>query len=177
MQADKVFYDAGMACRKLGTEKERLALTLLNHYLDLCDAIEDQDPSLVDGSIFDGTDIPQEVLLPAVKYTSDDEHEEVKEWVLAISMEQSIERSLPCDSNGNFEVSLIDANGTSHPACLISGYPIRGNIKEFGSSGKAADRDTWSRFIMAQKTKSTESIGDILQFIAKWTGTTTSLAL
>ncbi|EJD74502.1 intraflagellar transporter osm-1 [Loa loa] len=177
MQADKVFYEAGMACRKLGSKKERLAFILLNHYLDLCEAIEDQDPSIVDGSIFDGTDIPQEVLLPATKYTSDDEHEEVKEWVLAISIQQSIERSLPYDNDGNFEVSLIDANGTSHSACLISGYPIRGNIKEFGSSSRAADRDMWSRFIMAQKTKSTENIGDVLQFIAKWTHTTASLSL
>lgn len=59
----------------------------------------------------------------------------------------------------------------------IKGYPIRGNIKEFGSSGKAADRDTWSHFIMAQKTKSTKSISDVMQFIAKWTHTTTSLSL
>lgn len=58
----------------------------------------------------------------------------------------------------------------------IKGYPIRGDIKEFGSSGKAADRDTWSRFIMAQKTKPMESIGDVLQFIEKWTQTT-SLSL
>ncbi|VDP18168.1 unnamed protein product [Onchocerca flexuosa] len=151
---------------KQGVKKERLAFTLLNHFLDLCDAIEDQDPSIVNGSIFDGTDIPQEVLLPETKYTSDEEYEEVKEWVLAISMEQSIERNLPCDANGNFEVSLVDANG----------YPVRGSAKQFGSSGKVADRDTWSRFIMAQKTKSTENIGDVLQFIAKWTQTT-SLSL
>ncbi|KAM3727543.1 Intraflagellar transport protein [Dirofilaria immitis] len=177
MQADKVFYEAGMACRKKGVKKESLAFTLLNHYLDLCDAIEDQDPTIVNGSIFEGTDIPQEVLLPETRYTSDDEHEEVKEWILAISVEQNIERNLPCDANGNFEVSLVDANGISHSACLISGYPIRGNVKEFGSSGKAADRDTWSRFIMAQKTKSTENISDVLQFIAKWTHTTTSLSL
>lgn len=38
--------------------------------MDLCDAIEDQDPSAVDGSIFDGTDIPLEVLLPETKYTT-----------------------------------------------------------------------------------------------------------
>ncbi|KAK6114288.1 hypothetical protein QQG55_55400 [Brugia pahangi] len=177
MQADKVFYEAGMACRKLGTTKERLAFILLNHYLDLCDAIDDQNPSAIDCSIFDGTDIPQQILLPATKYTSDDEYEEVKEWVLAISMEQSIERNLPYDNDGNFEVSLFDANGISHPACLISGYPTYGNVKEFGSSGRVADRDTWSCFIMAQKTKSTENISDVLQFIAKWTQTTASLSL
>uniref|UniRef100_A0A915PPW5 Intraflagellar transport protein 172 n=1 Tax=Setaria digitata TaxID=48799 RepID=A0A915PPW5_9BILA len=187
MQADKAFYEAGMACRKKGIKKERLAFTLLNYYLDLCDAIEDQDPSVVDGSIFEGTDVPQEVTLPAMKYTTDDEHEEVKEWVLAISVERSMERCLPYDTDGNFEVSLNDANGTFHQPCIISanshdhifveGYPVRRNIKEFGSSGKVADRDTWSRFIMAQKTKSTENIGDVLQFIAKWTHTPTSLSL
>ncbi|VDN86484.1 unnamed protein product [Brugia pahangi] len=169
-----------MACRKLGTTKERLAFILLNHYLDLCDAIDDQNPSAIDCSIFDGTDIPQQILLPATKYTSqfeDDEYEEVKEWVLAISMEQSIERNLPYDNDGNFEVSLFDANGISHPACLISGYPTYGNVKEFGSSGRVADRDTWSCFIMTQKTKSTENISDVLQFIAKWTQTTASLSL
>lgn len=37
-------------------------------------------------------------------------------------MEQSIERSLPYDADGNFEVSLVDANGASHAACLISGF-------------------------------------------------------
>lgn len=56
-----------------------------------------------------------------VWWIQDDEHEEVKEWVLAISIEQSTERNLPRDTDGNFEVSLIDANGASHPACLISG--------------------------------------------------------
>ncbi|VDN41704.1 unnamed protein product [Gongylonema pulchrum] len=121
MQADKVFYEAGIAARQLGAEKERLAFVLLNHYLDLCDAIEDQDPSAVDSSIFEGTDIPQEVPLPETKYTTDEEHEDVKEWVLAISVEQSMERSLPTDSAGNFEASLTDADGTTHPACIISG--------------------------------------------------------
>lgn len=52
----------------------------------------------------------------------DEEHEEIKEWVLAISVEQSMERALPVDSNGNFEASLTDVDGTTHPACIISGF-------------------------------------------------------
>lgn len=41
-----------------------MAFLLLNHYLDVVDAIEDGDPSLIDNSVFDGTDIPQEYALP-----------------------------------------------------------------------------------------------------------------
>lgn len=59
----------------------------------------------------------------------------------------------------------------------IEGYPILGNVREFGSSGRLADHDTWNRLIMTQKTKPTQNLGDVLQFIAKWTQTTASLSL
>ncbi|VDN00883.1 unnamed protein product [Thelazia callipaeda] len=176
MQADKVFYEAGMACKKQSMKKERLAFLLLNYYLDLCDAIEDQNPSSVDGTIFQGTDIPQEVPLPQAQFTTNFEHEEVKEWVLAMSVDQNMEQGLPLDNNGNFEVSLLDASSHLHPACIISGYPTYGTVKEFGSS-KVADLNTWNHLIMKHKTKPTENITDVLQFIAKWTHTSTSLSL
>lgn len=51
-------------------KNDRLAFFLLNHFLDLCDAIDDQDPSAVDGTVFEGTDIPQEVPLPEHAYTT-----------------------------------------------------------------------------------------------------------
>lgn len=50
-----------------------------------------------------------------------EEHEEVKEWVLAISVEQSLERTLPLDSRGNFEGSLVDSKGVTHKPCIITG--------------------------------------------------------
>uniref|UniRef100_A0A915BZY3 Intraflagellar transport protein osm-1 n=1 Tax=Parascaris univalens TaxID=6257 RepID=A0A915BZY3_PARUN len=175
--ADKVFYEAGIACRKQGGRREKIAFVLLNHYLDLNDAIEEQDPSLVDASIFEGTDIPQEVPLPETTFLTKEEHEEVKEWVLAISMEQSLERALPLDSRGNFEGSLVDSKGVTHKPCIITGYAVYEGAKEFGGSGKVANKDAWNKFVMAQKTKPSESASDVQQFIARWTGTPLSLSL
>ena len=53
------------------TEKyESMAYTLLNHYLDLVDAIEEQNADNVDYSDFDHTDIPKEMPLPEAMYLS-----------------------------------------------------------------------------------------------------------
>lgn len=43
---DKGFYEAGMDLRTLGRESE--AFVLLNHYLDVCEAIEEGSGDLVD---------------------------------------------------------------------------------------------------------------------------------
>lgn len=45
-----------------------LAFTLLNHYLDLRDAIEDQNGDNVDYNDFVNTDIPTEIALPEKPY-------------------------------------------------------------------------------------------------------------
>lgn len=37
---------------------------LLNHFLDISDAIEENDPTLVDNSLFEGTDVPQKFAIP-----------------------------------------------------------------------------------------------------------------
>ncbi|VDK56115.1 unnamed protein product [Anisakis simplex] len=175
--ADKVFYEAGIACQKEGGSRIGLAFVLLNHCLDLNDAIEEQDASIVDSSIFSNTDIPQEVPLPETPFLSKEEHEEMKEWVLAISVEQNMERRLPLDSNGSFEGSLLKSNGITYKPCIITGYAVCGDAKEFGSSGRVANRDEWNKFIMAQKTKPTENMSDVQKFIAKWTKTPISLSL
>jgi intraflagellar transport protein 172 len=47
-----------------------MAFTLLNHYLDLVDAIDEQRPDAVDYSDFDNTDIPREIPLPEKMYLS-----------------------------------------------------------------------------------------------------------
>lgn len=45
----------------------------------------------------------------------------MKEWILAISVEKDMDRTLPLDKNGNFESSLTGADGTTYPPCIISG--------------------------------------------------------
>ncbi|KAA8582872.1 hypothetical protein FQN60_015418, partial [Etheostoma spectabile] len=60
--ADKAFYEAGLACRAVGWEN--MAFIFLNHFLDLCDAIDEGTLDALDHSDFLDTDIPFEVPVP-----------------------------------------------------------------------------------------------------------------
>ncbi|KAG8304547.1 hypothetical protein J6590_091435 [Homalodisca vitripennis] len=89
--ADKAFYEAGMHTREVDRDSE--AFVFLNHYLDIVEAIEDGSLDSLDYSDFGNTDFPQEIPLPAAAYLAPSEHEQVKEWVLAVSMDQSVEQT------------------------------------------------------------------------------------
>lgn len=87
---DKAFFEAGMDLRTLNRESE--AFVILNHYLDVCDAIDEGSGNLVDHSDFTCTDIPSSVPIPEEMHLKDEPkvHEEIREWILAISMDQKI---------------------------------------------------------------------------------------
>lgn len=96
---DKAFYLAGQAAKDL--DELGLAFVLTNRYLDLSEAIDDQDMSMVDNADFAGTAIPtpEEMALPERQYLQEDKREEVRDWVLALSMNQNIEVD-PADTQG-----------------------------------------------------------------------------
>lgn len=88
--ADKAYYEAGMALRSQGRESE--AFVLLNHYLDICEAIEEGEPTLVDHADLELTDFPASFPLPAELYLREEPrvHDDVREWVLAVSMDRQV---------------------------------------------------------------------------------------
>jgi len=50
------------------------------------------------------------------------EHEEVKDWVLAVSMDQKAVRELPHDERDTYEASLNNAHtGAASLPCVITG--------------------------------------------------------
>uniref|UniRef100_A0A7E4USX7 WD_REPEATS_REGION domain-containing protein n=1 Tax=Panagrellus redivivus TaxID=6233 RepID=A0A7E4USX7_PANRE len=167
IQPDKILYEAGVACRNFGGKYENLAFVFLNHYLDVVDAIEDNDPSAVDNSIFDGTDIPIQFGLPNSRFLTEEEHEDVKEWVLAVSVDRSVSKELPVDTRGVYEGSLVDSEGKEYPICLISGYPILSNPKPLGN-GKFVDPANWQSFVTVSKTNPSDQLFDVQQFLGKW---------
>ena len=69
-----------------------MAFVFLNHYLDIHDAMEEGVTSteMLDNSDIKNTDIPLNVTIPARTCIPEDAHDEVKEWVLAASMDRSI---------------------------------------------------------------------------------------
>lgn len=70
------------------------AFVFLNHYLDICEAIEEGEGQLVDHSDLTQTDFPSNVPLPGQLYLGEDqkEHDSIREWVLAVSMDQKVEQ-------------------------------------------------------------------------------------
>lgn len=88
---DKGYYEAGMDLRSLGRESE--AFVVLNHYLDVCEAIESNE-NLVDHLSLTATDFPSSVPIPEQMHMRNELnfHEEVREWVLAVSMDQKVDQ-------------------------------------------------------------------------------------
>lgn len=87
---DKAFFEAGMDLRTMNRNSE--AFVILNHYLDVCEAIEEGSGNLVDHSDFACTDFPSSVPIPERMHLQDELnlHEEIREWILAISMDQKV---------------------------------------------------------------------------------------
>uniref|UniRef100_H3CIP1 Intraflagellar transport protein 172 homolog n=2 Tax=Tetraodon nigroviridis TaxID=99883 RepID=H3CIP1_TETNG len=87
--ADRAFYEAGLACKAVGWES--MAFVFLNHFLDLCDAIDEGTLDTMDHSDFSDTDIPFEVPLPTKLCVTDAQREEIRDWVLMVSMDNRLE--------------------------------------------------------------------------------------
>ncbi|KAF5402479.1 Intraflagellar transport protein [Paragonimus heterotremus] len=172
LPADKVFYEAGMQCREMGWHS--MAFVFLNRYLDLVEAIEDPDGSAdaLDSTDFQGTDIPMEVPLPEEPYTTHEEHESVREWILMVSMDQKLEQTLPKDERGVYQGAAETPGSTSLSAlpCIITGYPVLRNGLEFDKSNGVANRDHWNRMQHVIKLARTDECADVMEFIRRWYG-------
>merc|ERR1711865_572944 len=118
--ADKLFYLAGSMCRDQ-EHLQSLAFVLLNRYIDLTEAIEDGDTSMLDNADLADTCIPSpfDYDLPKKQFQTDEKREEVRDWVLAMSMDQQVEQSLPAKGEGDpmFEAPYTHNNSI----CIVTG--------------------------------------------------------
>ncbi|XP_071532014.1 intraflagellar transport protein 172 homolog [Panulirus ornatus] len=167
LPADKAFYEAGMACKEVGWKN--MAFVFLNRFLDLCEAIEEGSLDSLDHTDFLDTDIPYEIPLPESLSIPEPLREEAKEWVLAVSMDQQVEQILPMDERMVYEASLVSADNSTSPPCVISGYPVIRNRFDL-KRGQAANKEDWNKLIMATKVSSSPECQDVLKFITAWCG-------
>ncbi|KAM6905680.1 intraflagellar transport protein 172 homolog [Lycodopsis pacificus] len=167
--ADKAFYEAGLACRAVGWEN--MAFIFLNHFLDLCDAVDEGTLDALDHSDFLGTDIPFEVPVPTKLCVTDAQREQIRDWVLMVSMDNRLEQVLPRDERNSYEASLVAANtGLRSLPCILTGYPVLRDKMEFSSVGKVAVKKDWNKFLMTTKTTHSSECQDVLKFISQWCG-------
>lgn len=167
--ADKAFYEAGLACRVVGMEN--MAFVFLNHFLDLCDAIDEGTLDALDFSDFLDTDIPFEVPIPSKLCVTEAQREQIRDWVLMLSMDNRLEQVLPRDERNSYEASLVAAGtGLRSLPCVLTGYPVLRNKVEFSVVGRAANKEDWNKFLMAAKTTHSPECQDVLSFIYQWCG-------
>ena len=146
----------GIACRD-AAKWESMAFVLLNHYLDISEAIEEGDASMIDNSDFVGTDIPApfDYSLPKKQFLDDDRREEVRDWVLQISMNQEVDqtlrmRSCPSCNTDHYEASTICPNCKyNYTSCIASGYPVvkmsrEGGIANCTKCSSSFDKKLWN---------------------------------
>lgn len=141
----------------------------LNHYLDVCEAIEEGSGDLVDHTDLSSTDFPSSVPIPESMHLKHELklHEEVRDWILAISMDQQVDQSLPTDDRNLYESSL----GMGDVACLISGYPIMGRQPiTFQRSSLLVNRDSWSKLTVAAKMSPHTDVPEVIEFLEQWQG-------
>ncbi|KAL4649200.1 hypothetical protein GN956_G7681 [Arapaima gigas] len=167
--ADKAFYEAGLAAKAAGWAN--MAFIFLNHFLDLSDGIDEGNLDALDHTDFQDTDIPFEVPLPAKQHVLEDKREEIRDWVLMVSMDQRVDQVLPRDERDTYEASLVaPSTGIRSLPCVITGYPVLRNKIEFKRPGKAANKDDWNKFLMATKTTHSPECQDVLKFMSQWCG-------
>jgi intraflagellar transport protein 172 len=93
---------------------------------------------------------PFESELPTSQFQDENRREEVRDWVLAMSMDQSVEQSLPTreDRSG---ASIYDVLYTSkNSPCIVTGYPIPPTaVLEMNST--TANKQDWNKFVSKSK--------------------------
>lgn len=94
--------------------------------------------------------------------------DDVKEWVLAVSMDQKIDQVLDQDDRGTFVGSLVcKQTKQRYEACIVSGYPVLTSVK-YGS--RMANKPDWNKFLMASMSAHSENMRDVLRFLRQWCG-------
>ncbi|OQS01442.1 intraflagellar transport protein [Achlya hypogyna] len=153
LPADKLFYLAGAACR----ERKWLspAFVFFNRYLDLTEAIDDGNLNSLDNSDFLATDIPRDFPLPDEQYLPDEAaREEIRDWVLTISMDQQVQEKLPERPCPNCQASIYEGSlqctecKARFEPCIITGFPVVAKMTVNCTNCKAiADRESWNKWI------------------------------
>uniref|UniRef100_A0A1X7UB13 IF140/IFT172/WDR19 TPR domain-containing protein n=1 Tax=Amphimedon queenslandica TaxID=400682 RepID=A0A1X7UB13_AMPQE len=170
---------------------ESMAFIFYNRFLDLSEAIEEGSLDMIDNSDFVDTDIPFEVPLPEQPFMTEDKREEIKEWVLALSMDRQVEQTLPLDDERQTYVASLTSPHTGVTfitlhckqlfyVCKLSevqetmymcvGYPVLKQKVEFKRGGRCANKGDWTKFVMNTKASQNEECLDVVHFITKWCG-------
>ncbi|KAI8928779.1 hypothetical protein BC831DRAFT_447367 [Entophlyctis helioformis] len=152
--ADRAFLEAGQAAKNAGMNN--MAFVCWNRFLDLSEAIEEGNLSMLENTDFVNTDVPFDVPLPA-EPAEESKREEVRDWVLQVSLDQKVNQEIDtreCDQCGTsiYEASLscYNCKKLSEP-CIVTGYPVLRNSVKCTTCNRLANKDDWNKFVMIER--------------------------
>ncbi|XP_028155914.1 intraflagellar transport protein 172 homolog isoform X1 [Ostrinia furnacalis] len=125
--ADVAYYASGVAIRAEGSGGSREAFVLLNRCLDLAEAADEDSAHMLDYTDFECTDWSRTPLLLESACVRGAPLDDIREWVLAVSMDQAVEQTLPVDSRGQYGAAL----GAGEACCVLTGYPLGSRLVTF----------------------------------------------
>ena len=126
-------------------------------FQDISEAIEDGNMDMLDNSDFVETDIPPpyKMGLPTKQFLSEEDREDIRDWVLTLSLGTETDQTLPtrpCDNCGTdiYEASLSCHNcHTQYPSCIVSGYPIPASqVVSCTACGSRARKAAWNTLLV-----------------------------
>jgi intraflagellar transport protein 172 len=150
LPADKFFYLAGEAAKN--ANNMNLSFVLQNRYIDLSEAIDDADMSCVDNSDFMDTNLPTpyDYPLPKQQYLNEAAHEDIREWLLQMGMDQKVDQSLPGKNDRSRAEEYDGMFPSTEPNCIVTGYPVPPSNR-LEMKGWTANRKDWNLFVSRLK--------------------------
>ncbi|KAI8848693.1 hypothetical protein BC829DRAFT_443633 [Chytridium lagenaria] len=159
---DRAFYEAGqyarfeivfikdvltssLFCTLKLAGMSNMAFVCWNRYLDISDAIEEGDASMLENSDFENTDVPYDIDLPA-ENMKEAKRDEVRDWVLQVSLDQKVKQEVDRRDCEECSTKIYDASlscyscNTVHEPCIITGYPLLRNRVRCNSCARFATR-------------------------------------
>ncbi|XP_031768664.2 intraflagellar transport protein 172 homolog [Galleria mellonella] len=169
--ADVAYYICGVQVRSEGTSGYREAFVLLNRCLDLVEAAEDDTVHLLDYTDFECTDWSRQPLVvtgggsggSGGSAVRGEALHDVREWVLAVSMDQGVEQTLPVEGEGEYASRV----GADQQCCVLTGYPLGTRLVTF-TNGRCANREWWSR--VSSAAKGGGAAAALLHHVTAWCG-------
>ncbi|XP_050351662.1 intraflagellar transport protein 172 homolog [Nymphalis io] len=160
--ADVAYYMCGSTIRS-EEDGAREAFVMLNHCLDLVEAADDDSAQLIDYADFECTDWSRSPLLLESACVRGDALSALRDWLLAVSMDQQVDQTLPTDSRGKYSSYVAE----DEPCCVLTGYPLSTRLVTF-TNGRCANREPWSRVRSAARAAGAAAA--VLRALGAWCG-------
>lgn len=156
--ADKTFYLAGSSAQEAQLPMAHL---FFNVFLDVTEAIDQNETYAVENSKFEGTDVPEQLPIPQKHYLPPQMIEDIRTWLLqqisaasdSVNPNQLATRECDSCKNEIYEASLFCSScKLEHAACIVTGYPVLHSSKvTCKTCSRPANKDDWNKFVVTAR--------------------------